>query len=67
MMQNGQIAPAPKRTPVELDAKEQRVIKELRKLTDFGWGDLTVEVRYNGEICMIRKEEHIKTNFDKPK
>ena len=44
--------------PVPLDAKEQIVIKHLRSVVDYGCGDLTVQVRNNGEIVMIKKETH---------
>ena len=50
--------PPPKLTPVPLDAKEQIVIKHLRSVVDYGWGDLTVQIRNNGEIVMIKKETH---------
>ena len=58
MPQHGQIVPPPKMTPVPLEPKEQRVIRQLRSLMDFGWGDLIVQVRNNGEIVMIKKETH---------
>ena len=48
--------PPPKLTPVPLDANEQIVMRHLRSLTDYGWGDLTVEVRNNGEIMMVKEE-----------
>jgi len=57
-MEQGRIQPPPKMTPVPLDAKEQIVMRHLRSLIDFGWGDLTVQVRNNGEIVMIKKETH---------
>jgi len=44
-------------TPMDLEDREKRVIVQLRQLEDFGWGNLTVEVR-NSEPVMIKKETH---------
>ena len=58
MEQQGRLQSPPRKTPMDLEDREKRVIQQLRSLIDFGWGDLTVQVRNNGEIVMIKKETH---------
>jgi hypothetical protein len=52
------VCQAPKKVPVDLEESEVRVIKELRKVTNYGFGRLEVIVQNNGEISMI----HTTTN-----
>ena len=51
---------------IDLDLDEMKIISWLRKLREYGWGNLTVVIQF-GEIQTIKPEFIIKRNHEQRK